>query len=148
FPVDPELRGAFATLLSDLSQSADSNVYVAFVNVAKLDAPEGTDKQLALMRSDSQVRGQFPSGDAPVIGGGQAFSSSYDNRRRQTFISAMSESFGKVFDDASLLSLVPLEEKADRKNKIIFEVSSNIRRTPEFYVYTRTVGATKQVAGL
>lgn len=148
FPVDPELRGAFATLLGDLAQSPDPNVYVAFVNAAKLDAPEGTDKQLTLMRSDPQVRGQFPGGDAPVIDPGQAFSSSYDSRRRQTFIAAMSESFGKVFEDASLLSLVPLDEKGDRKNKIIFEVSSNIRRTPDFYVYTRTTGAAKTVAGL
>jgi len=36
------------------------------------------------------------------------------------------------------VTLVPLEAGVDRSGKIVFEVSSNISRTNDFYVYSRT----------
>jgi hypothetical protein len=143
FPVDENLRRAFVELFDDLARSPDANVYVAFANAVKLDAPKGTDVELAFMRRQPDALAAFPKGDAPVIQPGQAFSPAFDTRRRQTFMTALAESFGQVFD-AELLTLVPLEAGADRTGKIVFEVSSAISRTNDFYVYTNTDDATGQ----
>lgn len=137
FEVDPSLRSTFGVILDDLAKSPDANVYVAFTNAVKLDPPKGADLELALMRRMPDATAKYPKGDAPVIQPGSAFSPAFDSRRRATFMAAMSESFGKIFE-ADLLTLVPLEAGADRKGKIVFEVSSNIARTVEYYTYTRT----------
>jgi hypothetical protein len=137
FEVDADLRRTFGTILDDLAQSPDANVYVAFTNAVKLDPPKGADLELALMRRTPDAIAKHPKGDAPVIQPVSAFSPEFDSRRRQTFMTAMSESFGKVFD-SDLLTLVPLEAGGDRKGKIVFEVSSNIVRSIEYYTYTRT----------
>lgn len=138
FPVDPALRGAFATMLQGLSSSTDANVYVAFVNEAKLDPPEGTDKLLKQMQRHPDARAAFPKGNAPVISEGKAFSTEFDNKRRQTFITAMNESFHQVFESDGLFTLVPLKEGDDRDGKLIFEVSSTIFRIKDFFFYDKT----------
>ncbi|MEM9876634.1 MAG: hypothetical protein AAF928_17190, partial [Myxococcota bacterium] len=148
FPVDPALRSAFATLLQGLTSSPDAFVHVAFVNQAQLDAPAGTDNVLRQMRRHPDAMASYPKGDAPVIEPGQAFSSAFDDRRRQTFITAMNESFHKVFDGDGLFTLVPLADDDDRKGKLVFEVSSTIARTDDFFFYEKGVGqGIKRFAG-
>ena len=149
FPVDNALREGFAVVIDELSKSKDPNVYVLFKNNADLSEPPLQKKALQLMVEDPQIRQAYPKGNPPEIKQGDAFSPQYDSRRRTTFIEAMKESFGKVFE-GELLTLVPLEAKDDRKKKIVIEVSSSIRRVPDYFIYT-TGGdspATKRVAGL
>ncbi len=148
FPVDPALRGAFATMLQGLSSSTDANVYVAFVNEPKLDPPEGTDALLKQMQRHPDARASFPKGNAPVIDPGQAFSASFDNKRRGTFITAMNESFHQVFESDGLFTLVPLKDGDDRDGKLIFEVSSTIFRIKDFFFYDKTgTDGVKRFAG-
>ncbi len=148
FPVDDKLRSAFSQVLVELAQSTDPNIYVAFETSSDLTAPKGTDASLKEYREDPEARESFPKGDAPIIDQGDAFSPTYDVRRRGTFISATSESFAKVFD-AELISLVPLEKGADTKDKIVIDVTSKITRSPDFFFYTReTTPGVKKVAGL
>jgi hypothetical protein len=147
FEVDAQLRQAFATVLADLATAPNANVYVAFDNAATLDPPEGTADSLALYNADPEVAAAFPSG-APVLEAGDAFSAAYDKRRRGTFLAAMSESFGRVFE-ADLLSLVPLDPGAPTAGKIVIEVSSRIAREPEFFLWDKDDGTgTKRLAGL
>ena len=147
FAVDPALRIAFAKVLDEMTESTDANVYVAFTNQASLQAPKGTYAMLAIYQKEKKVKAAFPHG-APVIDPGQAFSIKYNHRRRQTFLTALGQSFAKVFQ-SDLLSLKPLKKGASRKGKIVLEVSSHIYRKPSFYVYTKTTRAGgKRVAGL
>lgn len=149
FPIDNGLREGFAVVIDELAKSKDPNVYVVFKNNADLSEPPLQKKALQLMLDDPQIRQAYPKGNPPEIPKGDAFSPQYDSRRRATFIEAMKESFGKVFE-GELLTLVPLEANADRKKKIVIEVSSSIRRVPDYFIYT-TGGdspTTKRVAGL
>jgi hypothetical protein len=147
FAVDPALRAAFSSVLDELTESTDANVYVAFTNRASLHPPKGTEAVLAVYRRDKKVAAAFPNG-APVIDPGQAFSQKYNHHRRRTFLTAMGQSFSQVFE-SDLLTLKPLKTGTSRAGKIVLEVSSHIHRMPTFYVYTRTnrLGV-KQVAGL
>jgi hypothetical protein len=148
FPVDENLRGAFGGILAELSDSPDPSIYVSFTTSANLAPPPETDEALKLYRDDPGVREAFPKGDIPVIDAGDAFSPSFDQRRRTTFITAMSESFAKVFD-SELISLVPLEKSASRDGKIVIEVSSNISRQADFFIYSAEVTpGVKRVKGL
>ena len=149
FPVDAKLRDAFGTVLEQLADSTDPNVYVSFGSASNLDAPKGTDENLKELRSDPELSQAFPRHDIPVIEAGSAFSPEFDKRRRGTFISAMGESFSKVFD-SQLISLVPLETGTDRKKKIVIEVSSKISRQSDFFIYSTEPypGAPKKPAGL
>ncbi len=148
FPVDEGLRRGFGAMLATLTDSNDPNVYVAFTSSSALDAPKGTDVALKEYQSDPEIRRTFPKGDVPVIDAGKAFSAEFDQRRRSTFMSAMSESFAKIFD-SQLVTLVPLEKGADRKGKVVIEVSSKITRQPDFFIYSTEVSpGDKRVAGL
>jgi hypothetical protein len=132
FPVDPALRKSFSTILDDLATSSDGNVHVAFVNATQLAKPKGSDKVL------QQMRATQPGGkNGKVIEQGEAFSPAYDQARRDTFMQAMDESFKQVFASEGLLTLVPLAKGDDRDGKIIFEVSSEIIRIPDYYIYTQ-----------
>jgi len=147
FAVDPALRTAFSAVLDELTESTDAVVYVAFTNRASLTPPKGTDAVLAIYRKEKEVKAVFPNG-APVISPGQAFSQKYNHRRRQTFLTAMGQSFAQVFE-SDLLTLKPLEKGASRAGRIVMEVSSHIYRMPTFYVYTKTGNdRIKRVAGL
>lgn len=149
FPVDERLRGAFATVLEQLTHSPNASVYIAFRNDVDLTPPEGTDDLLELYQADPSAKEAFPEG-APVIEPQASFSPAYDTRRRQTFMTAMSESFGQVFD-AELLTLVPLEEGASREGKIVIEVSSHIVRLPKFFFWEKEIDGLPgqmRVAGL
>ncbi len=127
FPVDNALREAFGALLTDLARAKDGNIYVAFENTAKLEPPKDWDGVMKLAQSSRP--------GAKVIGQGNAFSPTFDKRRRATFMTAMSESFGQVFD-GQLLTLVPLEKDDSRKGKIVLEVKSNLYREADLFEYT------------
>ncbi|MCH9686828.1 MAG: hypothetical protein K0V04_35670, partial [Deltaproteobacteria bacterium] len=147
YPVDERLRGAFGTVLEQLTHAPDSTVYVAFTNTVDLEPPPEAIERLAEYRADPRAKGPYPQG-APVIEPAQSFSAAYDSRRRRTFLAAMSESFGQVFD-ANLLTLVPLEDGDAREDKIVIEVSSHIVRLPKFFFYDKDTGAgTRALAGL
>jgi hypothetical protein len=149
FPVDESLRTAFGAVLEDLAHAPTAEVHVAFANTVDLTPPEGTDVLLELYQSDPKARAAFPQG-VPVIEPQQSFSPAYDSRRRQTFMRAMSESFGQVFD-AHLLTLVPLEEGQAREGKIVIEVRSHLVRLPKFFFWEKEQPAMPgqlQVVGL
>lgn len=147
FEVDAQLREAFAVVLHDLATASDANVYVAFDNAANMDPPPATEASLQLYNADPEVARTFPNG-APVLDPGQAFSPAYDRRRRGTFLAAMSESFGRVFE-ADLLELVPLETGDSHAGKIVIEVSSKIAREPDFFLWDKDDGGgNKRLAGL
>jgi hypothetical protein len=135
FAVDEQLRAAFGEVLEELTQTPTAEVYVAFHNDVTLTPPEGTDELLKIYQSDPKAMAAFPQG-APVIEPQQSFSPAYDSRRRQTFMTAMSESFGQVFD-ANLLSLVPLEDGQSRDGKLVIEVRSHIVRLPKFFFWEK-----------
>ncbi|MEX1361965.1 MAG: hypothetical protein AB1Z98_02500 [Nannocystaceae bacterium] len=137
FPVDERLRGAFATVLEELTHAPQANVYIAFRNDVDLTPPPGSDDLLEDYRADPGAKAAYPDG-APVIEAQASFTPAYDSRRRQTFMAAMSESFGQVFD-AELLTLVPLEEGASREGKIVIEVSSHIVRLPKFFFWEKEI---------
>lgn len=142
FAIDPKLRDAFGVALDQLSKSKDPNLYVFFKNSADLSEPAQMAEALKLQKADPQVTSVFPKGNIPIIDKGGAFDAAYDKRRRATFITAMGESFKQVFD-GNLITLVPLEDN-DRKKKIVLEVSSQIYRVPEYFVYTEA----EKAAGL
>ena len=131
FPVDTELRKAFSKILDDLAKSNDGNVHIAFVNETQLATPEGDDKVLDEMRRGAPVK------NPKVIKPGNAFSPAYDKKRRNTFMTAMNESFKQVFASEGLLNLVPLKKGASRNKKIVFEVSSKIFRVSSYFTYTQ-----------
>ncbi len=145
FPIDNALREGFAVVIDELARSKDPNVYVLFKNSANLAEPAGQKKAYQEIQDDSQVRSAFPKGNAPEIPTGEAFAAKFDSRRQTTFLQAMTESFGRVFE-ADLLTLAPLSQSESRKKKIVIEVSSSIRRVPDYFVYT--TGENKRVAGL
>jgi hypothetical protein len=150
FPVDESLRAAFGVVLEDLAHAPTAEVHVAFANTVDLTPPEGTEALLELYQADPQAKATFPAG-APVIEPQQSFSPAYDTRRRRTFMSAMAESFGQVFD-AHLLTLVPLEDGQSREGKIVIEVRSHIVRLPKFFFWEKErpggVPGQLQLAGL
>ncbi len=147
FEVDAQLREAFAVVLHDLATAPNANVYVAFTNTADMQPPPETEASLQLYNADPEVARAFPSG-APVLDAGDAFSPAYDRRRRGTFLSAMSESFGRVFE-SNLLELVPLEAGDSHAGKIVIEVSSKIAREADFFLWDKDDGAgNKHLAGL
>jgi hypothetical protein len=150
FPVDEQLRAAFAVILEELTRAPTAEIHVAFTNSVDLTAPAGTDELLALYQGDPKAKEVFPAG-APVIEPQQSFSPAYDSRRRRTFMAAMSESFGQVFD-AHLLSLVPLEDGQSREGKIVIEVRSQVVRLPKFFFWEKEqaggAAGQMQVAGL
>lgn len=148
FPVDEALRRGFGDLIEQLTESKDANVYVAFTNKSELSAPAGTDESLKLYQNSPKVRATFPKGNAPIIDQGKAFSPDFDKRRRATFITAMGESFGQVFN-GDLITLVPLEQNADRKGRVVIEVGSRITRKSDFFVtWHEGAGGTEIVDGL
>jgi hypothetical protein len=149
FPVDEQLRAAFGVVLEELTHTPTAEVHVAFANSVDLTAPEGTEALLSMYQADPKALAAFPQG-APVIEPQQSFSPAYDTRRRRTFMTAMSESFGQVFD-AHLLSLVPLEDGQSRDGKIVIEVRSHIVRLPKFFFWEKEQASTPgqlQVVGL
>jgi hypothetical protein len=136
FAVDEELRRAFAVLLKELSTSESADVYVAFSNAAELAEPQGHEARLNLMKQEESVKRGFPDGKVKIIREGAAFSPKYDNARRNTFLKASSDAFRQVFD-ANLLSLKALPESG-RRNLLVLEVASLIRRTPTYFNYYET----------
>jgi hypothetical protein len=148
FPTDAALRAAFADVLTDLADAPNPNIYVTFDTSATLTAPEGTAAELRDERHGAKVLAAFPKGNAPVVSEGDAFSKGYDARRRQTFLTAMTESFGRVFN-GSLITLVPLEKGASTDGKIVINVISKTHRESDFYTYTDTDDdGRKRVIGL
>jgi len=135
FPVDESLRAAFAVVLEDLARAPTAEVHVAFDSFVDVTPPAGAEEELKLYQTDPKALAAFPGG-APVIEPQQSFSPAYDTRRRGTFMRAMSESFGQVFD-ANLLTLVPLEAGQSREGKIVIEVRSNIVRLPKFFFWEK-----------
>jgi hypothetical protein len=147
FPVDNLLREGFATVIDELARSKDPNVYVVFKNKADLAEPAQQKVAYKLYADDPLVRKAFPKGNPPEIAVGDAFSPKFDQRRRTTFIQAMTESFAQVFD-GSLITLTPLDG-TDRKKKVVIEVSSRLRRVPDYFMYTKELpGGGETVAGL
>ena len=68
-----------------------------FIRYVKRDSPQTAvlvDEAYIDYNSDPEVKTAFPGG-APVLDAGDAFSPAYDQRRRGTFMAAMSESFGQ-----------------------------------------------------
>lgn len=63
-------------------------------------------------------------------------------------MTVLAESFRQVFDDTNLFTLVPLAKQDDRKNKLVFEVTSTIYRRPSFFEYTKTNNGVESIAGL
>ena len=148
FPTDVGLRAAFAQVLADLANAPSPNIYVTFDTSASLAAPAGTTAELKDQRHLPKVLAAFPKANAPVVDAGQAFSTTYDARRRQTFLTAMTESFGRVFNGA-LITLVPLEKGESTSGKIVIDVISKTRREPDFYTYTDIAeGGGTKVIGL
>jgi len=147
FPVDDGLRQGFSVVLDGLARAKDANIYVAFENSAVLDAPADFAEILELNRKDPDVLKTFPKGNAPLIDPGNAFSPAFDKRRRATFMTALGESFGQVFD-GQLLTLAPLEKGESRKGKVIIDVSSRVVRTANAFVYTSNQTAVPTVIGI
>lgn len=142
---DAELRKAFQLILKDLAGSETADVYVAFSNSSKLDAPEGHEAEIDYWKNEDSVKLAFPDGRVKIIAQGDAFSATYDSARRNTFVSASQEAFRNVFD-ANLLTLKPLGDNEPRKGKLLMEVGSEIQRTPTYfnnYETDRATGAQK-----
>jgi hypothetical protein len=135
FPVDEALREAFRAILTDLSHQDNATVFVDFSNRTSLDQP--ADSRIILQQMydslDAATRRAHPK-DGSVIPKGDAFEAKYDNTRRDVFLSAMRGAFQRVFS-GELLTLENLGQKK-REGKLVFEVSSHVLRTPEFYFYT------------
>lgn len=66
FPVDEQLRGAFATVLEELTHARQANVYIAFRNDVDLSPPPGSEELLEDYRADPVAKAAYPDG-APVI---------------------------------------------------------------------------------
>ena len=92
------------------------------------------------MKQQPEARKAFPKGDLPVLVPGEAFSKSFDLKRRGVFVDVYRESFSKVFAQKGLFELVPLPEAKDPKGNWIFQVDSRIVRTPTFFTLSRTRG--------
>jgi hypothetical protein len=133
---DERLRSAFATMLHDFASQPDAHLYVSFSQTANLQPPPGDVEELAALRREPDLQQAFPNG-APVIGPGEAFTGRFDARRRDMFVSTMSEAFRNVFDD-ELLQLVPLPEVDAREGKYVLEVNATIERVPYYGTYYQT----------
>jgi len=125
--VDEKLRAAFVGLLAELVDSEDSLVYVEFSNSTKLERPKNA----------------VDLGDLKIIDPGEAFSPRFDGARRKVCLDALREAFRAVFS-ADLLTLQALEAGADRKGKIVLEISSLIVRQPTYYEYTNNTGTPQE----
>lgn len=145
FAVDEELRAAFKTILTDLARAPTSEVHVAFANRTSLDAPPGHEQGLADEAALARQSGLSVMNPPKVIHDGDAFSSIYDNARRNSFMQVSGAAFNKAFD-ANLLTLKALEGES-REGKFVIEVSSHIRRTPSYYRYTQTRNGVTKLAG-
>ena len=135
FAVDEDLRAAFKTILTDLAKAPTPDVYLAFANQSKLEAPVGHEKGLADEVRWVKSQGMTVMDPPLVIDPGNAFSSSYDAARRNSFMQVSGDAFEEVFD-ANLFVLKPLASSGDREGKFVFEVSSTIRRTDTYFHYT------------
>lgn len=138
--VDEKLRTAFIALLKELADAEDSVVYVEFTNATKLDKPKGADDLKSYWEvDDDTVKAAKKAGGYKIIDPGDAFSPIYDKARRRVCLEALREAFKAVFN-ADLLTLQPLENGADRKGKIVIEISSLIVRQPSHYKFTNNPG--------
>jgi len=146
---DAELRKAFHLILKDLASAETADVYVAFSNSSKLEAPEGHQAEIDDWKTEESVALAFPDGNVKIIAQGDAFSTTYDTARRNTFVSASQEAFRSVFD-GNLLTLKPLAENEPRKGKLLMEVGSEIQRTPTYFnnYETDSVSGQKKSKGL
>lgn len=133
---DPALRKAFSALIADLSQRPDGVVYVVFSTGADLKAPPGTQEMLRLNRQAPEVLASFPQGNAPVVPEGEAFAPAQEKKRQATFLGAMQTAFRTVFSPG-LLDLQPLPKDMERAGNLVFQVRSQVRRTNDFYQYSR-----------
>ena len=130
---DESLRTAFAVMLDDFAVQPEANLYVSFAQVTDLTPPPGDSEELAAIRREPDLLEAFPNG-APVIKPGEAFTGRFDARRRDMFVSNMSDAFRHVFDD-ELLHLVPLAGDDARKEKYVLEVEAKIERVPFYGTY-------------
>ena len=135
FAVDEDLRTAFKTILSDLAKAPTPDVYLAFDNKSQLEAPTGHEQGLADEVAWVKSNGMTVMDPPLVIKPGDAFSSSYDMARRNSFMKVSDEEFKDAFD-SSLFTLKPVEAPKDRDDNFVFEVSSTIRRTDTYFHYT------------
>ena len=117
FPEDPQMRAAFAAVLSRIAKSDDDLVYLDFM-------------------SDNQIP-QQPAGASKDIPAGEAFSSDRDARRRSAFSTAMTESLKAAFKDERLIQVQELGAGTGRNGKAIFEVKCTTRRAPGGFTLTR-----------
>lgn len=142
--VDEKLRAAFIGLLAELADAEDSVVYVLFSNDAKLDKPKGGDDLKSYWEvEDDTVMAAKKAGGYKIIDPGEAFSPRFDGARRKVCLDALREAFRAVFS-ADLLTLQALEVGADRKGKIVLEISSLIVRQPNHYKYTNNAGTPQE----
>jgi hypothetical protein len=141
--VDQNLRNAFVKVLGAFEASPDANLYLAFQQSVDLSPPDGDAEVLAEIRASGDLQAKFPQG-APIIDKGEAFDPKYDNRRRNMFVSAMTEAFSEIFDD-ELLHLVPLDKDDARDGKHVLQVQSKIRRIPTYGTYFQADPAGQRV---
>ncbi len=142
--VDEKLRAAFIGLLAELADAEDSVVYVLFSNDAKLDKLKGGDDLKSYWEvEDDTVMAAKKAGGYKIIDPGEAFSPRFDGARRKVCLDALREAFRAVFS-ADLLTLQALEVGADRKGKIVLEISSLIVRQPNHYKYTNNAGTPQE----
>ena len=128
---DPALRKTFQFLLDDLAESEDGVVYVDFHSDADLKEPAGSAALLERMRRS------VPKG-TPVIEPGEAFSKSFDKKRRDEFLKVSREGFKQVFSQEGLFDLKEVANQDDAKGKLLFRVESKIERIPTYYENTRS----------
>ncbi len=138
--VDEKLRTAFIALLKELADSEDSVVYVEFTNATKLEKPKVADDLKSYWEvEDDTVKAAKKAGGYKIIDPGEAFSPRFDKARRRVCLDALREAFKAVFN-ADLLTLQALDTGADRKGKIVLEISSLIVRQPSHYKFTNNPG--------
>ncbi|CAG0931843.1 hypothetical protein PLCT1_01909 [Planctomycetaceae bacterium] len=142
--VDEKLRTAFIALLAELADAEDSIVYVEFTNATKLDKPKVADDLKSYWEvEDDTVKAAKKAGGYKIIDPGEAFSPRFDKARRRVCLEALREAFKAVFN-ADLLTLQALENGADRKGKIVLEISSLIVRQPSHYKFTNNPGTDEE----
>ncbi|MGH1340510.1 MAG: hypothetical protein ACRBN8_03080 [Nannocystales bacterium] len=146
FSADEKLRDAFSTVLHAMAHEADPVLYVAFTNDVDLSPPDAElDKALFDEEANHpEMKKAFPKGP-PVIDAGDAFSTRFDTKRRDTLIEVLRGSFGDVFEP-ELLSIEPLN--GPRAGKFVLQVHSKVVRQPGYYTLTTDIPGGVKYEGL
>jgi len=127
FPEDPQMRAAFAAILTRLAKSDDDSVYLSFVSKNEIKADNAAAEKL--------------------ISPGDAFSADRDSMRYRMFANSLEDCLKSAFTEP-LVNTRTLGDKAERKGKVVFEVQCTSRRAPGYFELTRDGKATGRLLNM